>query len=380
MNPLKNLLIVVFALLGSYCIAQDAPSHFTVEGKIVQLFDNEKKAVSGVKISIPGQGSAMTEADGRFSIKVSSDLEYISLETSSSDLFLLPDRMNLPPPTHNLEIMLCCGEQVDPDFQERIDRLNAKIRKTEREKKLSQRQIIALQKVMFDTILHFQTELFLNQKTIEKLRAEQEDLQNENAELNSNIEQLTAANEKQRAKIEELEDKLYDALQEKFLRQQQHYKLVSEELQEYLDRIKDLRDWLAHIENYFGHPKGRQQFVDCINSYNTAWKTISLSHQTHIQSVENYWDEVELAVRLNANYDFLLHDLHEDLMLDPLRTSVLDPLTKYSNRKMGRGAALRTAKLGAKNILEQLNPMLDDLEYRINTIKKDLRTDVYASK
>ena len=379
MNPIKNLIIFVFILFAHFSMGQSNAMYYSVEGRLVQLLGSEKQPVSGIKIEIPGQGSAITKTDGSFSIEVSKDLEYISLESGTSEQFLLPDRMNLPPPTHDLEIMLCCGEQVDPGFQKRIDRLNTRIKKTEKEKKLSERQIIALQKTLFDTVLHYQTEVFLRQQSIEKLQVDLEDQQAANEELAESLKQMQTENLALQNKVEGLTDELYAALEEKFLRQQEHYKLVSEDLQEYLDRLKDLRDWLVHIDNYFGHPKSRQQFIQSIDNYNAAWKTISLSHQSNIKATKNYWDKSELAIRLEAIYDYLLHDLHEDLMLESLRSAVISPLVKWSNKKLGMKAAQRSARLGATNILEQLNPVIDELEYKITTIKKDLRTDVYVS-
>ena len=205
---------------------------------------------------------------------------------------LTPSKLTI---TCNIMVM---GDQINEELLKEIDNLNANVARLQSKNNLSERKIMALRNAMMDTLLYYQRVQASMQKTINTQSQE--------------IQQL-------RDSITIILKKYYQALDDKFLRQQETFKSVSEKLNTYASRAKDLRDWMPNIKLCFERADAQQIYSKLIKDYNEVRDQINAEHEADLTAVRHYWASNETAGQLEETYDYLLKEVHDDTFLTDIR-------------------------------------------------------------
>ncbi len=377
MNPNQpKILFLCLFLLCTFCASGQT---ITLEGRLVEHVSSGKRSpVKGVKVSVFPYGQDVTRSDGSFTIEIPQNRSHITIELESKSYEILSPNagMVVLPPFLNMVEVLVSGEETRPEVTEKVSVVNTKVKQLEKQSKLNQRQLLRLHKLMIDTVLHYETEVFFYKNQIARMETDLSKSENENSILKDSILLLNTQLVRMDERISSLNNQLIVALEEKFLRQQSHLKEVTAALQDYLDRTHDLNDWLSQINNYFKHAEAQKQIVQAIENYNAAWKKISISYDGHITSVRHYWEDHYLAGELEDTYDFILKDVHQEVLHRPFNESVLRPLQDWASRTMGLGAAKKRANAGAAETQEKLKKLLPELEEKVTLLKNRLQNSI----
>ena len=357
-------------ILQSTGTAQPDSGVHQLRGRLVEVVNGKTVGVPGVTIRVPGQWEDKTGDDGTFTLSLSKAERYVELELVPANYeFIFPDIVNLPPSNTFVKILVCCGEETDQQFKSQVVQLDKKIDQTIRQRKISKRQINQLKRQLIDTVLYYQTVVYLNEQSIQKLEANLEAATTENQALQDSLASYQEQLQKAHQQISVLSQELYAALEEKFLRQQEHYTRVSTGLQNYLDRLKDLRDWLPQLGNYFRHPQAQQQFNVVVTAYSEAWRHISTEHEKDLSAVAHYWENLAVMEHLELVDRYILDTIHKDVMLTPFNEMVIRPIQQWSSRQMALGPARKKATKGAQQIKDQLDPLIEQLEVMIQEME-----------
>lgn len=375
-NQSKLLLFVAMMVWASlHCPAQT----MTLEGRLVEHAGSGKRnPVKGVKVSVFPYGQDVTRSDGSFAIEIPQDRTHITIEVGAENFEILSPNagMVVLPPFLNMVEVLVASEETLPTVSQKVKEVNSKVKRLEGERRLNQRQILRLHKLMIDTVLYYETEVFLYKNQIQRLEQTLSASTTANQIKSDSIALLNQRLTHMRSKINSLSDQLLVALEEKYLRQQNHLEEVTSALQDYLDRTHDLNDRLYQINSYFKHPEAQRQIISAIEQYNSAWKKISVSYDGHITAVRHYWEDQYLSEELEDTYDFILKDIHDAVLHRPFNNTVLRPLQDWASRAMGLSAARKRANEGAKLTQEKLNKLIPELETKINQLRLRLKNSI----
>ena len=377
MNPVKSkyFLILALCVIPLWVCSQTV----TIEGRLVEHAGSGKRLpVKGVKISIFPYGEDVTRSDGSFAIDVPKNKSHIMLELGSQDYEILSPNagMVMLPPFLDMVEVLVSGNNVRPEVKNRVAEVNSKVKKLQAERRLNERQIIRLHKLMIDTVLHYETEVFFYRNQIARMENDLRSSTSENQLLRDSISRLNANLMAMNQKVASLSDQLFVALEEKYLRQQNHLEDITQAIQDYVDRVNDLNDWLGQITNYFRHQQAQVEINNAIREYNNAWKKISVSYDGHASAVRHYWEDRYLSADLENTYDFILNDVHKAVLHRPFNDGVIRPLQDWASRTMGLSAAKKRVTAGASEARLKLQTLIPILENNVDKLKTRLKNSI----
>jgi len=357
---MKNLLPFLL-FLCTQAIGQPQP--IMVMGKVVEVTDEGPVGLPNVTVRVPGESEDVTKTDGSFILYLPPDQEsiFISLENCPHPMVSpYAGRVNIPP-SGFLNIKVCAAE--NKKLRAKIDGLNTKIQKLERQRLLSKRQLAEMHQTLLDTILHFETQINL-------LNEEVADQGGQLAEKQGRVNELEQ-------KVAVLEDRLFLALEEKYQRQKAVFDEVSASLEQYVDQAKNLRDAFrpTQIRSYFSTAAARERLYGSIEKYNDARKAILDNRENLVAGVANYWEAYQLADELEETFDYLLQEVHEEGVY-PMEFAVNDNLKQALTRQLSNSKARKAAMAGAEDAIPNLSPKITELENKTEQIVSKLRNNL----
>ena len=342
---LKLPLILSFLLFFlSDSFSQDE-GKILVTGRVLEMPD--RIPVANVKVKIIGFGWAFTNIDGRFSVQLPTDREYIHFELEDCPYPVIKPYnklVNLPPGGH-LDIEVCARE--NNCLQEKINALDKKMAAMERQRKLSKRQLSAMHEALLDTILHFEN----------KIRILENELEGKDGQLDEKNKQIGLLEQE----VTDLQEQLVVALEEKYLRQQEYQLVISSCMENLIVKTKDLRDWLAHFSDYFRGPGAQMDFNKKNQGYEEAWEKLNLNHANYLLNIRNYWDGQLLEQEAKDLFQLALDDLHKRIIIQQYNRDVIRFLQEYSKQPYNNKIR-KEAKKGAVQTLLLLNDFIPKLE------------------
>lgn len=354
--PVKTyILYSLFACLSLQVFSQKSSS-IELRGAVIEVSEGQTKGVSGVTVSVFGQDYDITDEQGNFSLFIQPTEDFIILTLENCPFPLIDPRsgqVSMPPPG-NLQVRVCAME--NEKLRTKIEGLNNRIGKLERERQLSKRQLEYMHRTLLDTILFYE-------KQVRNLNLTLDEKNTQLAEKQREIEKLER-------KIASLEQQVFEALEEKYLRQQQTLKDIAAGLNAYRSRLKDVQHELPRLSNCFLHPDGCENFYSAIRKYSEARNKIDETHNANVESVAHYWESRPLSGQLEETYAYILKAIHEPVMFGMLNEQVLDPLKEYSTKKKGRIAAQKDTERGAEDVQKLLVPQVIELDIKIDEILK----------
>ncbi len=357
MNPLR-LLLLLLPVAVQTAQAQTSGTR-EITGQVVEITDGVAKGVAGITVSIVDFDYDITKADGSFRLPLPPGRDYVTITIENTQRKMISPYSGLVnlPPDPGLQIIVC-GEQNRKLLQQ-VDRLNGRVKKLERDKQLSSRQIAQLHKTLLDTILYYENVIGQMSESIQQK-------EQENVALNAEVAGRDARIRALQDSVQVLVQALGDALAERFLHQKAVYDQVSADLLEYLDRLKDLRDHCLpkQMSYCFSNPQASADLKKTIEAYDEIREQVLKSYKGLVLATREYWDNPEVARTVESTYRFLLNDIHRDQVL-PINTQVFDPLRQYTSGQTGRVRAEKDTEKAANALIPKLSSSILELERKI---------------
>lgn len=363
------ILSVLISLCVLSLVAQSSRgSTKELSGRLVEITDGQTKGVPNVRVSISGNfDHDITDDNGYFKLNFPSDKDFVTVvvENTPQKMIAPPSGLVNVPPDRDLEIVLC-GEQNRKLLQQ-VSALEGRIKKLQKENKLSQRQLLEMHRVLLDTIIFFENSI---------ARLEQQNKETKET-LDAEIRVRDAHIEILKDSISLLVTALSEALEERFQKQKEYFDQISGELLEYSDRVKDLRDRLMphRLPNYFNNRGALAELDKTTNAYSEIRESILRAHKGNVTAVQQYWKNTSATEQLKEAYDYLLIDVHGKNVL-PLHQEVVGPIQDFSSGQIGRTSAQKQSKKAAEQKLPGLSRVILELDKKIqeaiNSMSKNI--------
>lgn len=355
--PVRTYIFLLLACLPVRFFSQNN-STVEVKGVVVEVSDGIPRGVFNVTVSTPSDYD-VTDENGNFTLLLNPDEDYVILSLSNCPHPMISPyagRVNLPPARVPLEVRVCA--RANEKLRAKVDELDEKVKKLEKSRQLDQRQLERLHQTMVDTIIFYETQI----------REMTQELDEKNVQLAEKQREIASLERK----LTSLEQQLFEALEEKYLRQQKALKSITEGLNAYRSRLKDVHKELSGISDCFLHPQGCDNFYMAARKYSEIRNTIDETHDANVEAVAHYWESSNLASQLNDTYAYILTAIHEPVMFNRVNERVLDPLKNYAAGKKGRIASKNEAEKGAEEALQLLDPLIAELDQKIDQVIKNL--------
>ncbi len=369
--PFHLVLIGLCLPLFLYC--QQPSGIVEIHGKLIEQINDQRHGVSGVSIYVYENGTLQsrleTEQDGRFSFKLALRKSELKLEIHPKDYrIVIPHQGLLDMPansTPRMEIeILVAGLDTPPELDKKLNELTRQVDQLESKNQLSRRQINALARTMADTIMYYENQKLSFENSIKSLEVQLSNEQQSNKQLRDSLLQAQLRLQRLTLQVDDLTKKLFNALEEQYLRQKKYFDDISAELSNYLISLKDLTEILPQVKQYFSNSNYAQNYNSTVNRYSAAFIKINDHHRSHLEGVQRYWKTPEIVRELSRVYSFLLNDLHQR-EFKPAMNEVTNFL---QNRNLNK------AQKVSSEISEKLGPMTTKLEndtQRIITLLAD---------
>ena len=348
---------IVMLMAMFQVIQAQIPEAIQVDGWIMLKEGDSEKGLAGVELWVRHEKGApskkVTDAKGYFSFKTPKNQNSIRIDIPPNEFAFLDPRDGhvILNPNISLEVKITVvSKEKDEKLYQEIKSLTRKLGGL----KLDNKRLNAMYDVLRDSMMD------MRQQGIQ--------LSNQVAELEEKLGRSRERNEVQQKELESLKDRLAErekenqslrealfvALEEKYLRQQSIYNQISEDLMEYLVRVKDMRDQSNYLPNYYKSDNYNPYFR-VVKAYVSSFEHIKKNHKALLEGVNRYWENPALHQRLAQLYDFLLIGLHEKKLM---------PSFNELNQEIRQRRIKRIKQMG-QSIEASLSPDIYDLEKMI---------------
>lgn len=331
-----------------------------LRGRVVEVTNGQTKGVPNLTVSLSDKFSYdITDPDGGFTLIFPPDRDFVTVvvENAPNKMIAPPSGLVNIPPERNLQIVLC-GEQNQRLMQE-INALNGRLKKLQKEKNLTQLQLLEMHRQLLDTTLYFENMIArMEQQSKETQATHDAEIRTKDAEI-----------ERLKDSIFVLTQRISDLLEERFLKQKEYFDQISSELEEYADNVKDLRDiGIPPRLNYcFRSPEAGQELQQTIQAYEKIRNEILRNHGGRVLFVKQYWDNPDPADQLKDTYNYLLETVHKEGILQ-LDQQVFGQIREYATGQIGRSSAEKEAKKRSEQIVPGLTTSILELEQKIRNV------------
>ncbi len=329
---LRNLffcLAFVIPLSGVAQVLDAIDVHINIREKTA----DQTEALAEAKLEISDVGQVQTDKDGSYSFTYPVRNEVDPVIAIS----LLSDKHKMLKPIDGsvqldatkeemfIEFLVVNMNEENPAFKRRIADLEKKMTRLKSKNSLTLRQLNALNSTLIDTILYFEA----NREALENQIADYETL---TEDQRAEIETLRSSVGNLEAQVDQLTIELENALEEKYLRQNEYFKNISSNLLAYLRKAKDLRDHLPFIADYY-NSSGYENFGKDIEGYNKIWEEIDNNRLSYLEGVGRYWEAKKVENELAEVFSFLVKGIHQNQIL-----SVINEINQELHKRKPRKA------------------------------------------
>lgn len=312
------------------------------------LDENTGRGIAGITVRLIGQGEDITDDQGIFRISVQPNIEQVQLELPSGWVIQYPRNGQAPVPRS-------ANARLDVEVKQlrsQNERLLLEIGRLQREQKLKEVQIDSLQQVLEDSLAlyqkRFQVRSYEYEDAARRSEAETRALEEKLAALTARLEAQFM--EKNKTEIRGT---------------------VSAELLAFLDRLKDLRDFLPNFRDVFLYPQAADNFDRIVESYNQVRTPIYDHHQDRLGQVRLYWQDAVLSDDLEEVYRLILDNIHQRTIL-PMNGDLIQYRKDWATGRMPRVKASKKAQQRAQEIHQALAFPIQELEQKIKEVNSRL--------
>jgi hypothetical protein len=349
-TPSKKILSGLFCLLiyaNTFFAQGDIIAVLEIHGRILERTDKIRKGIPDLQINIEEHQLA-TNQEGRFSVKIpiyqkNRSKTSLKMGVQSPDYQIihpLDGLMEIDTASYSLSIeVFVCGKKFDWDARQKIVEQQDQIRKLKNKHGLSQRRLNALNQLMLDTILHYENQRLAQQEEIVLLEDKLKSSKDENSELQKQLETIKESLRISLIENEKITAQLFEAKEERYLRQQEYFEKISTAFNDYLTRVNDMRNLLPTVKDYFKNGAYTQLYNSTIEKYEPAYLQINNPKNDLLQGVEHNWDSEEVRKSVEQTFDFLIQQVHHQ-HIKVRFTEINDHL---ANRRVNKAKQLANA-------------------------------------
>lgn len=333
------------------------PEAIQVDGWIMLKEGDSEKGLAGVELWVRHENGApskkVTDAKGFFSFKTPKNQNSIRIDIPPDEFAFLDPRDGhvILNPNISLEVKITVvSKEKDEKLYQEIKSLTQQINGLQMDKKRLNAMYAALRDSLMDmrqARTQLLSQLGMLEERLERSRERNESQQRDLAALKKQLAEREKENKS-------LQQALFVALEEKYLRQQNIYNQISKDLQEYLIRIKDMRDQNKYLQDYY-KSNNFNPYKRASSAYNNSFERIKKNHKSLLEGVNRYWENPALQQRIAQLYNFLLISLHEEKVV---------PSFNELNREISQRRIKKIKQMG-QSIEASLSPDIDDLEKMI---------------
>ncbi|GEM_PF-5258939 len=339
-----------------------------VQGNIMEQTGGKTVAVGDTNLKIVGVGDFKTTGQGAFAFKLPI-LEFnrfdaevaVKLKIANYEILRPLDGIFLVD-TLDYDMIwdvLVIGKGADTNYRKQVTKLNKRLNKLKGENTLSQKRLNAMNDSLLNNIQRNEAQRAQLENTIADLETNLQSAESGNEALNAQLVAAQEALNSQQAQVDDLQIQLADAMEEKYLRQQQIYRAISADLKDYLIRTKDVHELVQNVGEYFpssNNPEFSTTFNNTLKAYNGITGKINEEHKNYIQGVRNYWNNPQLAHQVEQTFEVLFHQLHYP-KLQPAVSEIIGYIRINKKKK--------AMKLGHETF-HNLNALIINLEKMID--------------
>lgn len=337
------------------------PEAIQVDGWIMLKDGDSEKGLSGVELWVRHEKAApskkVTDARGYFSFKTPKNQSSIRIDIPPDEFAFLDPRdgnIILNNPNISLEVKITVvSKEKDENLYQEIKNLTRKVNGLEMDKK----RLNSMYNALRDSLMEMRQQRTRLAQKVQNLEVRLGRARDRNENQQKVLEDLRIRLVEKERENESLRQALFVALEEKYLRQQDIYNQISEDLQEYLVRIKDIRDQNKYLQDYY-KSNNYNPYKRAAIAYNNSFEKIKKNHKGLLEGVNRYWENPALYQRLAQLYEFLLISLHEEKLV---------PSFNELNREISQKRIKKIKQMG-QSLESTLNPDINDLEKMIANV------------
>jgi len=386
---MKIILIILSLILSgmvTVTVAQVKAETVEVRGRLVEQIDDQKRGVPNIEIKVKTKKPFKTNKTGDFKFTVDyKKSDYLNISISNQGyrivsplegiIELMGEQLLYQNPIIQVEILVV-GDYTDPVLEEKFFEVERKVKSLERERQLHRKQINKLHEQLIQKTLAFENQRQHRKKKMNEMQRNLDSQIHQNKNLQDSLKLLQIQNGKLNKRVDELTEELFYALAEKYKRQQKYYKEFSKELQDYLVKVKDLRDWLKHMDDYFLNPQAQEDFFHVVSEYEKTWLIINNKHASYEKAVDQEWDNKFALKNLQNTFRYILDDIHKNTFLGTFNDNVYRTLQDWATRKTRKGKAEKLVAKGSPIALQDFNIKINQLEKMIEETLFQLRSNL----
>jgi hypothetical protein len=242
-----------------------------------------------------------------------------------------------------------------PEFLAKVEQLEERISKLKQRNRFTVRQLNNLNSTLVDTIMYYEANRVELENQIEAYQKRDEVQRSQIATLQEQVDNLES-------QVDQLTLTLEQALEERYLRQNQFFQEISELSTAYLRKARDIKDHLAFISTYF-NAGNFDNYAGSINSYNETFSSLDNRRLSLIEGVSRYWEDKSIALGVEEVLNFLVKSIHQDQMLTAVNSI---------SKELGKQKPKKAQKM-ADACQEDITANLDILEQKVNSMLLELR-------
>lgn len=354
----------LFSLFAQY----DTIHTIQVQGNVMEQAEGKTIAVGNTNLKVVGVGEVKTNGKGSFVFTLPI-LAYNRFDKEVAVKLTIDNYEILRPldgvflvDTLDYEMIvdiLVIGKNANTDYRKQVTLLNKRLNKLGRDNTLSQKRLNAMNDSLLNNIQRNEAERVQLENVIADLETNLATAVSGSEILTTQLSTAQAALNSQQAQVADLQIQLADAMEEKYLRQQQYYRAISADLKDYLIRTKDVQELIHHVGEYFpssNNPEFSTTFNNTLKAYNGITEKINEEHKNYIQGVRNYWQNPQLAYQVDQTFEVLFHQLHYP-KLQPAVSEIIGYIRLNKKKK--------AMKLGHETF-HNLNALIINLEKMID--------------
>jgi hypothetical protein len=370
MQAIKLTLISLFYLFCTLKIQAQRNKTVEIKGRVIEIINGKSVGLPNIKVVSENNDFNVTDPNGNFSLFIPSGMQAVKIhiQESTNKMLTPPSGVINMPPIGNVEILVCRAE--NKRLETSIEQLNQKMKAIERKSQLEKQNLEKITKILIDSIKNQEIQIQLIEKEKNDIKRISAQLLKENESKIAALEAILLQKDKQ---IQEMQQQLLLALEEKYLKQQAHLKLVADPLRRYLDALKNLRDQLLpdKVYAYTSNNQAINYLTKKIELYNEARNRINDNQDSYLTGVKHYWEAPLLFDEFQETLNYLLNTVHNDLVLNYYNKGIIDPL--FHEKKTGRQLTEKKIKENASIAYPKINDAIILLEEKMNTVLLKLK-------
>ncbi|MCB9268344.1 MAG: hypothetical protein H6561_02100 [Lewinellaceae bacterium] len=367
----RSSMLWALLVIAGNGIAQQTSGVSKIQGRVIEKIGPKVQGVSDAQVLIAGQGLVSVGPDGYFTATVPNKTKLKIEVLPTTYQILRPQDGQIPPErlSYTIEIYVLSGT-VDSNLQVNLRKLDEEINRITREKKLSDRQIVRLEKSLLDTVLYYQEQRKIWDARLAQTEQMLEASNQANRRLSDSLQAFSRQINILQDTVSSLMNRLAEALEAKYVRQKELYEGLTREILDYESRLKDLQNWLPKVQSCYKNNQALVAFNKVCLDYSKARDALYNDQQKYLLGLQHYWDDPAAVSALEAYYQHVFSEIHDPVILDQVNQKVIRNLQDYSTKGIRKVSDTKRAADEAHEALQHQMPPLESAQNHLFEILK----------